>query len=153
MKKNVLILCCGYPYQTDKGVGFRVWQELEKIKLPEYVEVMEVGESACMMPSVIAEKDKVIFVDFLETKDSPGTIVRLKLEELPVNVNGFTDMPKFHLMETLEQLDVIGQIPEIVFLGIVPKDVETEILNPQLTPEVERKIPEVINLIIKEIAE
>lgn len=152
MQKNILILCCGYPHQTDKGFGYHVSKVLEKTELPENVELMEVGESACMMPSVIAEKDKVIIIDIFQTKDNPGTIVRLKPEDVPVTVDGLTDIPKFHLMETLEQLRLIGACPETIFMGVVPKDIQTEREIPLLTPEIEEKIPKVIDLILKEIA-
>jgi hydrogenase maturation protease len=149
MKKNILILCCGYPYQTDKGFGYRVSKVLEKMEFPENVELMEVGESASMMPSVISEKEKVLIIDVFQTSDSPGTIVRLKPEEVPVTVNGLTDIPKSHLMDTLEHLAIIGMLPETIFIGVVPKDIETE--AQYLTPEVEAKIPAVVDLILKEI--
>ncbi len=151
MEKNILILCCGYPYQTDKGFGYRVSKVLEEMELPQNVELMEVGESASMMPSVIAEKKKVLIIDVFQTSDSPGTIVRLKPEEVPVTVNGLTDIPKRHLMDTLEHLAIIGMLPEIIFIGVVPKDIQTERQIPYLTPEIEEQVPQVVSLILKEI--
>jgi hydrogenase maturation protease len=150
MEKKILILCCGYPYQTDRRFGYEISKRLEKIKLPENVEFMEVGESACMMPSTIAEAGKVIIIDTFQTKDSPGTLVRLKTSEVPITVNGLTDIAKHHLItETLHGLSVTGQCPEIIFMGVVPKDIETE--TEELTPEIEKKIPEVITRILNEI--
>jgi hydrogenase maturation protease len=149
--KKILILCCGYPYQTDKRFGYEVWMQLEKVKLPANVTLMEVGESACMIPSFISEQDKVIFVDYFETGADFGTIVRLKPEEVPVTVKGLTDIAKLHLMDTLGHLKVISQCPETIFIGIVPKDIKTE--TQQLTPEIEAKVPEVVKLVLKEIQE
>jgi hydrogenase maturation protease len=149
--KKILILCCGYPYQTDKRFGYEVWMQLEKEKLPENVTLMEVGESASMIPAFIAEQDKVIIVDYLETGADIGTIVRLKPEEVPVTVKGLTDIAKLHLMDTLGHLKVIGQCPETIFIGVVPKDIETE--TQQLTPEIEQKVSEVVSLVLKEIQE
>jgi hydrogenase maturation protease len=150
MAKKILILCCGYPYQTDRRFGYEIFKGLEKIKLPENVEVMEVGESACMMPSVIAEADKVIIIDTFQTKDSLGTLVRLKTSEVPITVDGLTDIPKHHLItETLHGLSITGQCPDIVFMGVVPKDIVTE--TQQLTPEIEEKIPAMLTMILEEI--
>jgi len=149
--KKILILCCGYLYQTDKRFGYEVWIELEKLKLPENVALMEVGESACMIPSFIAEQDKLIIVDYFETGKDAGTIVRLKPEEVPVTVNGLTDLAKFHLMDTLGNQKVIGQCPETIFIGVVPKDIMTA--SQKLTPAIEKKVPEVVKLILKEISE
>ena len=150
MDKKILILCCGYPYQTDRRFGYEISKRLEKIKLPENVEFMEVGESACMMPSVIADMDKVIIIDTFQTQDSPGTVVRLKTPEVPITVNGLTDIAKHHLItETLYGLTVTGECPDIIFIGVVPKDTQTE--TEQLTPEIEKMIPEVITMILEEI--
>jgi hydrogenase maturation protease len=149
MKKNILILCCGYPYQTDKGFGYHVSKQLEKMNLPENVELMEVGESASMIPAFIADVEKLIVIDYFQTKDKPGTTVRLKTEEVPVTVDGLTDIAKSHFMDTLGHLKVIGKCPETIFIGVVPQDIQTESLS--LTPEIEDKIPKVIDMILAEI--
>jgi hydrogenase maturation protease len=150
MAKKILILCCGYPYQTDKRFGYEISKQLETMKLPENVEFMEVGESACMMPSTIANASKVIIIDVFQTKDSPGTVVRLTTSEVPITVNGLTDIPKHHLIrETLHGLTITGECPDIIFIGVVPKDTVTE--TQQLTPEIEEKIPAVLTMILEEI--
>jgi hydrogenase maturation protease len=149
MDKNILIICAGQPYVCDKGFGYRVSKVLETMKLPENVEFLEVGGSACMVPGFIDGKDKMIVVDIFQTQDKPGTLVRLKPEEVPITVNGVTDIAKFRLMETLEQISISGKCPETIFIGVVPKDIRT--FSEELTPEIESKIPEVIDLIMKEI--
>ena len=149
MKKNILILCCGYPYQTDKGFGYHVSKKMEKMNLPENVELLEVGESASMIPAFIADVGKLIVVDYFQTKDKPGTVVRLKIEEVPVTVDGLTDIAKSHFMDTLQHLKVMGQCPETIFIGVVPQDIQTEGLS--LTPEIEDKIPKVIEMVFAEI--
>jgi hydrogenase maturation protease len=150
MGKKTLILCCGYPYQTDRRFGYEISKKLVAMKLPDHVELMEVGESACMMPSVIADADKVIIIDEFQTQDLPGTIVTLKTSEVPITVNGLTDVPKYHLiMETLLGLTVTEHCPEIVFVGVVPKDIQT--FSEQLTPEIAEKIPEALDVILEEL--
>jgi hydrogenase maturation protease len=147
--KNILILCTGYPYTCDTGIGYHVSKVLEEMELPENVELMEVGESASEFPHIIEGKDRMIVVDAFQTKEEPATIVRLKPEEVPVTVDGVTDIGKFHLMETLQQISVSGKCPETIFIGVVPKDTST--LCEELTPLVKSKIPEVIDLIMEEI--
>jgi hydrogenase maturation protease len=149
MKKNILLLCAGYPFTTDSGFGHHVAKVLEKMKLPDNVEFMDVGESACMIPSVIEGKDKMVVVDIFKTGDPPGTILRLKPEEVPITVNGLTDVAKFHLMETLDQIRLSGKCPETIFIGVVPEDTKTE--GEELTDAVKKKIPEVIEMILKEV--
>lgn len=149
MNKKILILCCGYQFGCDNAFGYHVFKALEKMKLPENVDMMEVGFSACMVPHVIEGKDKLIVVDLLHTKDKPGTIARLKKEEVPMMIEGKTDTAKSHLMDTLEMVRLTGKCPETIFIGVVPLDFKTQ--SEQLTPEIESKLPEVIDIILKEI--
>ncbi|MDQ7787211.1 MAG: hydrogenase maturation protease [Thermodesulfovibrionales bacterium] len=150
MEKNILILCCGYPYACDTGFGFHVAKALEKTKLPENVEFLEVGGSACMVPAFVEGKDKLIVIDFFQLDSPPGTVVRLLPEEVPLAPHGRTDIDKFHLFEMLEQIRISGKCPEAIFIGVVPKDLRTP--SEKLTPEIEKRIPEVIALILKEVS-
>jgi hydrogenase maturation protease len=149
-QKNILILCAGYPYGTDSAFGYHVSKVLEKMKLPESVEMMEVGEFASLIPAELEGRNKLIVIDIFRTGEKPGTIVRLKPEEMPISWDHGTDVAKFHLLETLQDLFLMGKYPETVLIGVVPKDLET--IGTELTPEIEKKIPEVIDLILKEIS-
>jgi len=146
--KSILILCIGYPYTCDRGFGYHVAKRLEKIELPENVECLEVGESSSEFDYLIDGRDKMIVVDAFQTKDEPGTILHMTPENLPLKLGPGTDMGKFHLLETLEELQISGKSPETIFVGVVPKDIETETPVPQLTSEIESRIPEVIDLIM-----
>ena len=151
MAKKILILCCGYPYSTDTGFGYHVWKVLEQMNLGQNVDLMEVGFSACMIPHIIETKDKLIIIDIFNTDDEPGTVVRLLTEEVPLTISdGKADAAKVHLMETLEQLKLTGDCPETIFIGVKPVDGSTE--GERLTPEVQRKIPIVIEMIRQEIS-
>jgi hydrogenase maturation protease len=149
-KKNILILCTGYHYTTDASFGYHVSKVLEKMKLPENVEMIEVGEFASLIPTELEGRDKLIVIDVFRTGGEPGTIVRLKPEEMPIPWDDATDVAKFHLLETLQDLYLLGKYPETILLGVVPKDVKT--IGTELTPEIAKKIPEVIDLILKEIS-
>ena len=148
-EKDTLIICCGYPWATDSGFGYHIAKALEKVKLPDNVEMMEVGHSASMMPAFVEGKEKMVVVDIFRTKEAPGTVVRLKREEVPVTVDGVTDIPKFQLMGMLNQISVSGKCPDTIFIGVVPKDTTT--LGEELTPEIQSSMNEVIELILKEV--
>jgi hydrogenase maturation protease len=149
-KKTILILCAGHPLRGDMAFGYRVAKILEKMQLPENVEVIEVGEAASEFPHLIEGKDKLIVIDVFRTKDETGTIVRFRPEEVPVTVNGVTDVAKYHLMETLWEISVSGKCPETIFIGVVPENTET--VSSLLASVIEARIPEVVDLIMKEIA-
>jgi hydrogenase maturation protease len=154
MEKNILIICCGFPHETDKGFGYYVFKSLEKIVFPDNVDLMEVGESACLIPGFIHGKDLLIVIDFYKTGEEPGTIVVLKRkEDVPLTTNGITDVPKLHFMETLEQIEVSGKLPQIIFLGVVPKDTVTSVARPRLTSEVKKQVPKVAKMVKKIVEE
>ncbi len=150
MEKNILILCCGYPYATDMAFGYHVWKVLEKMRLPDNVDVLEVGGSACMIPSFVEGKDKLIVIDIFRVDAKPGTVVRLTQDEVPITVDGRTDIDKYHLIEMLEQIKISGKCPEAIFIGVVPKDPRSP--GEKLTPLVKKRIPKVIDLVMQEIA-
>src|SRR4030042_6953159 len=135
-KKKILILCTGYHYGTDAAFGYHVSKVLEKMKLPENVQMMEVGEFASLIPNDIEVQDKLIVIDVFRTGDKPGTIVRLKPEEMPLPWDDATDVAKFHLLETLQDFTLLGQCPETILIGVVPKDIKT--IGIELTPEIKR---------------
>jgi hydrogenase maturation protease len=146
--KSILILCGGHPFARDDGFGYHVAKRLWDMDLPENVECIECGHSASECPHVIDGKDKMIFVDAFRSEKQPGTVLRMKPEEVELTVDGVTDVPKFHLMELLHQTAISGKCPETVFVGVVPKEIT---VSEELTPEIASKIPEVIDLIMEEI--
>jgi hydrogenase maturation protease len=149
-KKNILILCAGYPFTTDTSLGYHVFKVLEKMKLPENVELIEIGEFSSLIPSVIEGKDKMIVVDVYQTKDEPGTVVSLKPEDISIQWRDATDAARFHLLETIQDFTLMGKCPETILIGVVPKDIKT--IGPEPTPEIKRKIPKVVELVLKEIS-
>lgn len=150
MEKNILILCCGYPWATDMAFGYQVSKVLEKMKLPDNVDFLEVGGSACMVPAFVEGMEKLIVIDIFKVDAKPGTVVRLKPEEVPVTVGGITHIGQFRLLEMLDQIKISGKCPEAIFIGVVPKDTKT--MGEKLTPVVKKQIPKVIDLIMKEIS-
>jgi Ni,Fe-hydrogenase maturation factor len=70
---------------------------------------------------------------------------------MPIPWDDATDVARFHLLEILQQLVLMGKYPETALIGVVPKDVKT--IGTELTPEIESKIPEVIDFILKEISQ
>lgn len=147
--KNILILCGGHPFACDDGFGYHVAKRLWEMDLPENVECIECGYSASEYPHEIDGREKLIFVDAFRSQREPGTVLRMKPDEVELNVDGMTDVPKLHLMELLHEIAISGKCPETVFIGVVPREIN--VTSEELTPEIEDKIPEVIDLILQEI--
>lgn len=147
--KTILILCGGHPFACDDGFGYHVAKKLCEMDLPENVECIECGYSASEYPHEIDGREKLIFVDAFRSQKGPGTVLRMKAEEMELIVDGITDVPKWHLLDLLHEINICGKCPETVFIGVVPKEINT--VSEELTPEIESKIPAVIELIMEEI--
>ena len=148
--KSILVLFCGHPYRTDDAFGYHVYKTMEAMNLPENVELVECGYSASECVHIIDGKDRMIVVDvFRSANQAPGTVVRFEPDELQLIVDGYTDVPKMHLMEVLDQVAVSGKCPETLFIGVVPKELYE--LSEEPTPEVKATIPEVVEMILEEI--
>src|SRR4030066_920488 len=139
-KKNILILCAHYPFGTDASFGYHVFKALEKMHLPENVELMDIGEFASLIPHEIEGRDKLIVIDIFRTGDKPGTIVCLKPEEIPIPWDDATDVAKFHLLETIQDFTLLGKCPETILIGVVPKDIKKN--GPGETTDVNSKRPD-----------
>ncbi len=147
--KSILVLGGGNPYACDDGFGCHIVKKLLEMDLPENVECMDCGYSASEFVDEIDGRDKMIFVDAFRSGQEPGTVLRIKPEELELTVDGITDVAKMHLIEILDEIAMSGKCPETVLIGVVPKEINTT--SEDLTPEIEKKIPEVIDLIMEEI--
>ncbi len=147
--KSILVILCGHPLACDDGFGYHVYQVLKDMDLPENVELLECGYSASECVYIIDGKDKMIVVDVFRSNKEPGTVLRMKPEEVELIVDGVTDVPKLHLMEVLDQVAISGKCPETIFIGVVPR--EQNKLSEELTPEIKEKMPEVVEMILEEI--
>ncbi|HEX58642.1 MAG TPA: hydrogenase maturation protease, partial [Methanomicrobia archaeon] len=76
---RVLIAGFGNKFMSDDGFGPRVIEELTKLKLPENVELRDVGLCDVTLAPDLADYDLVIFVDAVKTGGKPGTLYVLEI--------------------------------------------------------------------------
>lgn len=136
----------------DEGAGVHVVQKLHKMDLPSHVEVLDGGTAGIDLFDSIVGREKVIIIDTVRAGKPPGTIYRLSSEDIEEAPKSWLSLHDIDIMDLLKLADMLEvKKPEIVVIGIEPKDMESAEL--ELSPEVEAKIPEVIELVMKEIKE
>jgi hydrogenase maturation protease len=119
--------------------------------LPPHVEVVDGGTSGLDLVEDIEGRQKIVFVDTVRAGGAPGTIYRMTMDDVedgPETLSNLHDMDVPHLLKAAEAMGV-DKPEEIVVVGIEPKDMESFSL--ELSPEIEARIPEVIEVIMKEI--
>lgn len=156
--RRILVLGLGNILLRDEGVGAHVAALLQKEPLPADVEVVDGGTAALDALLLVEGIDKLVVIDALRAGQKPGTIYRAKfragekhrLTELLAGQDG--SKISLHQVGLIDALAVAGRLnclpEEIVIIGVEPAEVGYGL---ELTDEVEQKIPEIIDTVVKEI--
>ncbi len=72
-KGDVLVMGVGNYLMGDEGIGVHIAQQLEKTKLPAYLDVLDGGTGGFLLMSYFDEYPVIIFVDATMDGQPPGT--------------------------------------------------------------------------------
>ena len=156
--KKILIASVGNVLKSDDGLGFFVIDQLRRLKLPQNIEVIELGTPGLSILHHVKGYDKVIFIDTIKRGGKPGSIYVLKPQDVaylteavsPRNL-AFMSMHEVNLEKTIAIGKALGEMPPaIIIIGCEPEDVST--LRIGLTNKVREAIPKIIELILKELS-
>lgn len=147
--KHIVVLGVGNLLLSDEGVGVHVANRLMEMDLPDGVEVIEGGTDGFQLMNVVTEADRLIVVDALKGGNPPGSIYRLDINDAPRSADLFkTSVHQIGILEVIHLAELVGQTPETTVIGVEPKCLE---VGMELSPEIQTKIPRVIELILREI--
>lgn len=148
---KVLVLGVGNPILSDDGVGIHVARELRRKNLSGVV-VEELAASGLELLDVVRGYDKVIIIDAIQTKGGePGELHVLEEKDFEKAVHGSS--PHGINIATALALGrrlVPEEMPrEVVFFAVEAEDLIN--VSEKLTPKVVRALPEIVNLVVKEL--
>ena len=137
---NVLVLGLGNELLTDDGVGVHVIRALQKERLPQGVETVEVGTAILRVQHLLERSDHVIAIDAVRAGDSPGSLTIFNVEQAQL------DQPK-----TLHDLGIVGALkllaesarPKVTILGIEPDLID---YGMKLSPSVQASVPRAVQV-------
>lgn len=150
-EKRILVLGVGNILYTDEGFGVRVAEELEqKYEFSPNVTIMDGGTLGFKLMGPIIDSDYLIIVDIVLNEGKPGDVFRLLGEDLRKACAFTNSLHQTDLLDTLAQCSLMGEVPEDVILyGIEP--VNYHDMSTELTPELAAKIPDVVQVVLKEV--
>jgi hydrogenase maturation protease len=147
--RRVVVLGVGNLLLSDEGVGVHVANKLMAMELPAGVRVVEGGTDGFRLMNVVTEADRLIIVDAVKGGEAPGSIYRFDIKDAPTYPDAYkTSVHQIGILEVVHLSELVGKTPETTIIGVEPKSLD---MGMTLSPEVEAKLPRIIELIFKEI--
>ena len=144
---KILVVGMGNLIYRDEGIGAHIIREMEKMKLPSHIELLDIGTSTMDLISYMKEVKKLIVIDAMRAGGKPGTIYKCKPEDLLPKDEGPISLHEIGLLETLNMTKKLGMEIETVIVGVEPEIMDWGM---ELTEAVKNKIPLIIEAVLKE---
>ncbi len=149
--EKTLVLGLGNPILSDDAVGIKVAQGIrERLGERETVDMREANVGGLRILDVIVGYDRVILIDSIKTGNGkPGELYRLNPDDLSFTVRASSP----HDVNFATALEIGRQqglaIPHQIEIYAVEVE-ENQTFGENLTPEVERVVPDIVESIIGE---
>ena len=141
---KTLILGVGNLLLRDEGVGIHAIHALEKENLPSGVDLLDGGTGGFHLISWLEEYERIVMIDATLDNNPPGTIRVIR----PRYASDFPPLMSAHeigLRDMLEVMQLTGTMPEVHLIVISAVDISE--VGMDLSPELEKVIPEVVRIV------
>ncbi len=149
---KTLVLGLGNPILSDDGVGIKIAHEVRKQLNNPHVTVAETSAAGLSLLDSIVGYDKVIIIDAIQTeKGQAGQIYNMRSEDFSLTKH-LSSPHQINLVTALElgKMLNLAMPQEITILAVEAKDVST--FSESCTPAVKKAIPEVVKIVMEELA-
>ena len=148
-ESKIVVIGIGNEYRSDDGLGIIIADKLSNINLNGIRILKQNGEPTLLMDSW-KDADKVIVIDAISSGASPGTVNRFDAVEKPLPSQLFHySTHSFSLADVIELARGLNGLPSsLTIYGIEGKNFTNGL---KLSPEVEKAVGKIVELIIKEI--
>jgi len=144
---KILIVGIGNLLCRDEGIGVHVIQEMKNMKLPDHVDLLDMGTSTMDLISHLEGVKKLIAIDAMKAGGTPGTIYKCRPEDLLPEEKGPISLHEIGLIESLNMAQKMGMKIDTVIIGVEPEILDWGM---ELTEAVKNKIPLIIEAVLKE---
>lgn len=148
MMKKILIIGIGNLILQDEGVGVHAVRALEGQSLPPQVEVIDGGTAIIELLPVIKDAERIIVIDALKGGEEPGTIYRIRPDDLLLAREQNLSLHQVGLLEVLGMARQLGADPEVVIIGVEPQEISWGM---ELTQVVAAQLPKVLEAVLAEL--
>ena len=149
-RPKVAVVGMGNLLLKDEGIGVHVVQELQNRPLPQDIdlEIIDGGTSPDTL-YMLEDVDKLIIVDAVQGGSEPGAVYRFSPDQVDLEPRLVTSVHQISLIEGLRLMRQSGREPEeTVIIGVEPAEIGWGL---ELTPQLARRLPQIIEVVLKEI--
>jgi hydrogenase maturation protease len=150
MGTKISVIGLGNILLGDEGVGVHAVGALKrKYDFPGEVRLLDGGTLGLDLLPRIEGMDRVLFVDAVELKKSPGSIAVIEEQDLPSFLGSKLSLHQAGLSDLLFASSFLGTRPaEIALVGIQPETLETGL---ELSPRIQEHFEKLLWVIVEKL--
>lgn len=149
-KKAIVVLGVGNLLRSDEGVGVHAARMLERVNLPAGVKIVDAGVAVADALSSYKSIGKLVVVDAVDAKAQPGSVFRFRPRDVERRHALLRSLHELDLFDALDLVERGGcSVGEVIVVGVQPKTTDWGL---ELSPEVHSRLPDVVNLVVSELA-
>jgi len=147
----VTILGVGNILLADEGFGVHFVKWLNTRYRPDdRIRLVDGGTLGYALIDIICSCDHLIVIDVLKAKDTPGSVYRFNTDEMQAHMPPPTTAHEVTFFDVLFKVELMDELPETVFLCIVPQDYGA--MNLEMTEVMRDKFPVMEELLFAELS-
>lgn len=144
---KIVVLGCGNLLLKDEGFGVHIVRELQNMKLPENVKVLDGGTGGLAILDMLRGADRAIIVDAMKLGLEPGTIKIFSMKDLPAPSAFPPSAHELDLVAALRVGEELQTLPdEVTVIGVEVKKADE--FGAELSGELRKSKDEVIEMIL-----
>jgi len=145
---SILVLGVGNILLSDEGIGVRTVEALlQSYEFPPEVDIIDGGTAGMELLEIIANKERVIIIDAVNTGAAPGTVVTLEDEQVPALFRSRISPHQLGISDLLGVMALTGETPKhFTLFGVVPFSMDTGVgLTETMEPLKDILVSKVVN--------
>jgi hydrogenase maturation protease len=148
---RITVLGIGNLLLKDEGIGIHLVHKLEGVVNNPNIKIIDAGTYSDFLSLVDDNLDKLIIVDAAINGDRPGTIYRFSSDGLDLDSDLPVSAHDIGVLDSLKTMALFNKQPKsTVIIGVEPGEIDFGL---DLSPDIEKKLPGIIELVLKEIEE
>lgn len=146
---RIAVLGVGNLLLKDEGIGVHLVEKLAKVIADTNIKIIDAGTYPDFLSLVEDNLDKLIIVDAVKNGDTPGTIYRFDFDVVDLEGAPPFSIHDIGVVDSLRTMALFNKQPKsTIVIGIEPKTIDFGL---ELSPEIEEKLPKIIDLVVQEI--